>query len=124
MRAKNDLTYQEYKEGVYSDFAYWRDGEHTPEEVTNWMHEEDNDLFVGSSILLWVLSLAEYELKNNILEDRVKAEVIYYIYRYEMGEYKADYTPEEIEEIEKDIAYIRKNVKFPPYEWVLECRLD
>ena len=66
---------------------------------------------------MWFISVGEYEVRHNILEDRVLLHLSYHIYRYEnMGKYRADLTPEEIEEVEKDIAYIKSKVELPELE--------
>ena len=119
MRTIDDCTYQEYKESVKDAFGLWErePDKWTPEMVTNFIvyeEEESGHPLVGASHLLWFVSLGEYEVRHDILEDRVLAHLSYHIYRYEnMGRYKEDLTPEEIEEVEKDIAYIKSKVKLP-----------
>lgn len=121
MRSKNDETYQEYKEGVLNDFEMWvREPDvWTPEMCTNRMlYDEleysDTEPLVGASEFLFFLSIGEYEVKNDILEERIANGLGYHIYRYEnMGRYKADLTLEEIEEVEKDIAYIKSKIELP-----------
>ena len=116
MRAKDDLTYVEYKEGVTAAFDLWKHFDWTVEQVLNYMLDEDEDLFVDSSKMLWLLSFAEYEVRNDIeLQEKVLLNVAYHIYRYEnnMGNYKKDFTLEEKEEIEKDIAYIKSKIELP-----------
>ena len=63
---------------------------------------------------MWFIAPGEYELRHNILEDRVLIHLSYHIYRYEnMGRYKDVLSTEEIEEVERDIAYIKSKVKLP-----------
>ena len=53
-------------------------------------------------------------MKNNILEERIANGLGYHIYRYEnMGKYKNDLSIEEIEEVEKNISYIRSRITMP-----------
>ena len=110
MRAEDDLTYQEYKESV-SDYMHRinRSG-WTVQEVTDWMTENDNELLIGTSEALWIISIGAYEVEHDILEERVLEQLSYHIPRYEMGKY-SDITPEEKELLEKDIAFIKSKVE-------------
>ena len=119
MRTIDDCTYREYKEYIDGAFNLWKNkpGEWTPEAVTSFLaHEEEyaDHPLIDASKLLFFLAIGEYEVRNNILEYRVESALAYHIYRYEnMGRYKKDLTPEEIEEVEKDIAYIKSKVELP-----------
>lgn len=111
MRVHDDLTYQEYKEGVMSSFCLLDDkGYETAEDITNYMTDEDGELFVGTSLALWIISIGAYEVEHDLLEDRVLEQLSYHIPRYEMGKYD-DVTAEEKELLEKDIAFIKSKVK-------------
>jgi hypothetical protein len=110
MRAKDDLTYQEYKDSVESNMSLIKHSGWTARQVTDWMTEEDNELLVGTSEALWIISIGAYEVEHDILEERVLEQLSYHIPRYEMGKYN-DITPEERELLEKDIAYIRSKVE-------------
>lgn len=119
MRTIDDCTYQEYKDDVEAAFGRWEDNPSvwTVKMVTDYLSDgeqyEDCPL-VGTSIFLWVISVGEYEVRHNILEERVHKHLCYHIYRYEnMGRYKSDLTEEEIEQVERDIAYIKSKVKLP-----------
>jgi hypothetical protein len=119
MRAEDDLTYQEYKDRVHDamnliEFYGW-----TPRQVTDWMTEEDNELLIGTSEALWIISIGAYEVEHDILEERVLEQLSYHIPRYEMGKYN-DITPEERELLEKDIALIRSKVEL----WKLKSYED
>ena len=97
MRAKDDYSYNEYKDGVLGAFHLLGDrGYQTPEDVTNYIEEESED---------------EYEVRNNLLEDRVLEQLSYHIPRFKMGKYDDDLTPEEHQQIEKDIDFILSKVK-------------
>ena len=66
MRAEDDLTYQEYKDGVHDamnlmEYLGW-----TPRQVTDWMTEEDNELLIGTSEALWIISIGAYEVEHEI----------------------------------------------------------
>ena len=49
MRAEDDLTYQEYKEGVEDAMRYIKNHGWTPRQVTDRMTDEDNELLIGTS---------------------------------------------------------------------------
>ena len=110
MRAEDDLTYQEYKEGVEDAMRYIKNHGWTARQVTDRMTDEDNDLLIGTSEALWIISIGAYEVEHDILEKRVLEQLSYHIPRYEMGKYN-DITPEERELLEKDIAFIRSKVE-------------
>ena len=44
MRAEDDLTYQEYKDGVHDCMIQYEKFGWTPRQVTDWMTEEDNEM--------------------------------------------------------------------------------
>ena len=121
MRAKNDLSYFEYKESVNDDFGLWQRQPDvwTPEYVLSFIMESmyensDEDPFLGTSEFLFFMSVGEYELRHGILDRRIANGLGYHIYRYEnMGRYKSDLTEEEIKEIEKDITYIKSEIILP-----------
>ena len=122
MRSRNDSNYSEYKEDVKETFGLivsqpdvWN-----PEYVTNFMLDEKYDGLGYDGPLpdtcefLFFLSIGEYELRNDILETRIANGLGYHIYRYEnMGRYKVDLTKDEIEEVERDIAYIKSKIILP-----------
>ena len=63
---------------------------------------------------MFFLSIGEYEIRHNILEERIRNGLAYHIYRYEnMDRYKTDLTSEEIAEVEKDIAYVKSKIELP-----------
>lgn len=113
MRVKNDLTYQEYKDGVYDAFnLLGKKGWEKAEDITNYMTDEDDYFLVSgsTSLALWIISIGEYEIRHNLLEERVLEQLSYHIPRYKMGKYK-DITEEEKKELEKDIEFIENNIE-------------
>ena len=74
MRAEDDLTYQEYKEGVEDAMRYIKNHGWTPRQVTDRMTDEDNELLIGTSEALWIISIGAYEVehvaKNNMTEEK------------------------------------------------------
>lgn len=119
MRTVDDCTYQEYKENAFGTFLLWKNEPErwTPKMVTDYLSEEEQYTeypLIGTSIFLWIISVGEYEVRHDILEERVLDRLSYHIYRYEnMGRYKSDLAKEEIEQVEKDIAYIKSKVELP-----------
>lgn len=121
MRTIDDCTYQEYKDGVSDAFNLWLSEPRywTPEHCTNRLLDDefeysDTEPLVGASEFLFFLSIGEYEIRNNILEDRIANGLGYHIHRYEkMGKYKSSLTQDEVKEIEKDIAFIKSKIILP-----------
>lgn len=114
MRAYDDLTYEEYKEGVVGAFCILGDkGYETAEDITNYMTDEDNELLIGTSLALWIISIGAYEIEHNLLEDRVLEQLSYHILRYEMGKYQ-DITDDERGLLEEDIKFIKSKVQLIP----------
>ncbi len=123
MRAKDDITYQDYKDGVLNAFAVlgYENNTSNKENIVNYMTDEDNDLLTSNStsLALWIISIGEYEIRNNILEDRVLEQLSYHIPKFEEGHYTNDLSNEEYEQIKKDVEYIKSKVtlnKFTSYK--------
>lgn len=110
MRAKDDYTYQEYKDGILTKFNLWKYDKLTPKQVTDSLTEEDNEYLIGTSLALWMIAIARYETEHDILEERVRKQVSYHIGRYDIGKY-SDVTDEEKTELEADIKYIKEHTK-------------
>ena len=121
MRTKNDSTYQEHKEGILTGFNLWKNDPSywTPEHVTNYILDEeiecsDTGFIPSTSEFLIIMAIGQFELKEDILEERIANVLGYHIYRYEnMGRYKSDLAEDEIAEVEKDIAYIKSKIRLP-----------
>lgn len=113
MRAKDDLTYQEYKEGVEDAFHLMgRKGWETADKITDYMADEDNDLLVGTSLALWMISIGAYEAEHDCLEPRVREQLRYDIRAFLAGEYDDDLTQEDIELMRRDVELILARVDF------------
>ena len=114
MRVKDDLTYQEYKDGVTSAFCLLGDpGWDTEKNITNYIADEEDEMLIGTSLAMWIISIGAYEVEHDILEDRVLEQLSYHIPRYEMGKYP-DMSDDEKRLIEKDIKMIKEKVKLIP----------
>ena len=72
----------------------WNISGWTVRQVTDRMTDEDNELLIGTSEALWIISIGAYEVEHDILEERVLEQLSYHIPLYEMGKYN-DITPEE-----------------------------
>lgn len=119
MRPQNDLTYHDRKEDAEGGFHLMERGL-SPSDVSEWLYgqqDEYGDGFTDTIAMLFIISIAEYEVRNNILEERIRNGAAYHIYRYEnMGRYKADLSDIEIRELETDIAFIKSKVELPELE--------
>ena len=119
MRVKGDKAYQDYKDGAVDAFHLYELGNYTPEDVTDWMTDEDNAYLVGTSLFLWLISIAVREIELNILEERVLCNVSYHIPLYDQGEYH-DLEADEKELVDKDVAFIKANVTLIPVDQLKE----
>ena len=118
-RPQNDfIVYEDYKMIVEDGFHLLKEGKlNSVCDVSEWLYdqvEEYGDGISNLSAMFFILSIAEYEVRHNILEDRIRNGAAYHIYRYDnMGRYKKDLSEEEIEQVERDIAFIKSKVELP-----------
>lgn len=112
VRAKDDMSYQDYKDDATTSFRLHEEGWNAF-RITEYITATSADagLAVGTSIALQIISIGEYEIRNNLLEDRVLEQLSYHIPRFMMGKYDDDLTPEEHQQIEKDVDFILSKVK-------------
>ena len=118
MRNKDDYNYTEWKDGAEDAFHMLRH-HWSAKECRSMFESQQNEAggIIGSSKFLFVMAVVYWEVQLDVLEDLALDVASYYIYRFEnMGRYRADLTPEEIEEIEEDIAYIKSKVDLPELE--------
>jgi hypothetical protein len=109
MRVEPELTYQDYKDGVITAFhLLGQETLETPRDITDYMAEEDDDLLIrnSTSLALWMISIGEYEVRHNILENRVCEMLGFHIPRFLDGRYTEDLTEEEYEQVKADVEYI------------------
>jgi hypothetical protein len=104
-----EQTYQDYKNEVEESFQRlgrksWEDAK----SITDYMAEEDDDLLIlnSTSLALWMISIGEYEVRHNILENRVREMLGFHIPRLLDGRYTEDLTEEEYEQVKADVEYI------------------
>lgn len=114
MRVDPELTYQDYKDGVIGAFNLLGDkGCETAEDITNWMADEYDDLLVrdSTSLAIWLVTIGEYEIRHDILEDRVHDQLCYYIPRFLDGLCDEDLTEEEHKQMQADVEYILSKIE-------------
>lgn len=119
MRYDDGLLYREYKEGVHDCMNCRNNPGWSVKMVTDRMTEEDNDMLRGTSLALWIISIGEYEVRHNILEDRVLEQLSYHIPRFHAGRYTADLSEEEYQQVKEDVEFIESRVtlyKLKSYE--------
>ena len=113
MRVDPELTYQDYKDGVKDAFRLMDyKGHETADTITDWMADDDDDLLIpnSTSLAIWIISIGEYEVRHNILEDRVLEQLSYHIPRFQMGKYVDDLSEEEYKQVKEDVDYILSKV--------------
>ena len=114
MRIDPEYIYREYKEGVHDAFSLMGcKGYETADKITDWMADDDDDLLIpnSTSLVIWLISIGEYEVRHNILEDRVLAQLSHYIPEFNKGVYNEDLTEEEYKQVKADVDYILSKVK-------------
>lgn len=114
MRIDPEYVYSEYKDRVEGAFnILGTEGYKTPDKITDWMADDDDDLLISNStsLAIWIISIGEYEVRHNILEDRVLEQLSYHIPRFQMGKYVDDLSEEEYEQVKADIDYILSKVE-------------
>ena len=113
MRSKNDYTYEEWKENTYGDFLMLEECGWPAEDCSGMIIEEEEENhkdfeFVGTTTFLFLLSVAVREQELGVLEDRVRNAISFHILLYAQGEYREDLAQEEIELVDKDVEYLKK----------------
>ena len=114
MRVDPELTYQDYKDWVEDAFRpLGKKGWENAEIVTDYMTDEDNDLLVkdSTSLAIWIVTIGEYEVRHDILEERVHTELCYHIPRFLDGLYDDDMTEEEHKQMQADVDYILSKIE-------------
>ena len=114
MRVDPELTYQDYKDGVEDAFHLLeRKICKTVGEVTDYMTDEDDDLLIkdSTSLAIWIVTIGEYEVRHDILEERVHTELCYHIPRFLDGVYDDDLSEEEHKQMQEDVDYILSKIE-------------
>ena len=114
MRVDPELTYQDYRDRVEDAFRLLENNIcKSVDDVTNYMTDEDNDLLVkdSTSLAIWIITIGEYEIRHNILEERVHDQLCYHIPRFLDGIFDDDLTKEEQKQMQKDVDYSLSKVE-------------
>ncbi len=113
MRYDDGIVYQDYKEDVEYAMRRIKTLGWDAEDVTNQMEYEDDDMLIedSTSLALWIISIAEYEIRHDILEKRVHDQLCYHIPRFQEGAYVEDLSEEELDQVKKDVEYILSKVE-------------
>ena len=114
MRVDPELTYQDYKYGLIVAFnRLGKKGWEKTENITDYLTDEDNDLLVkdSTSLAIWIVTIGEYEVRHDILEERVHTELCYHIPRFLDGLYDDDLTKEEHKQMQEDVDYILSKIE-------------
>ena len=64
-------------------------------------NDEEPDMFLHH------LKMIVYQVKHDILTDRMKADFIQYAERWDQGEFQSELIPEDLPIIQSDIDYVR-----------------
>ena len=114
MRVDPELTYQDYKDWVCDAFRMLGNkGWEKAKKITDYMADEDDDLLIegSTSLAIWIITIGEYEIRHNILEERVHNELCYHIPRFLDGLYDDDLTEEEHKQMQADVDYILSKIE-------------
>ena len=114
MRVDPELTYQDYKDWVIGAFnLLGRKGCETADRITNWMADEGDDLLVkdSTSLAIWIITIGEYEIRHDILEERVHDQLCYHIPRFLDGVFDDDLSEKEHKQMQADVDYILSKVE-------------
>jgi hypothetical protein len=119
MRVEPELTYQDYKDRTYGAFnLLGKKGWEEARKITDYMADEDDDLLIlnSTSLAIWMISIGEYEVRHNILENRVRKMLGFHIPRFLDGRYTEDLTEEEYEQVKADVEYILSKTEIKYWE--------
>jgi hypothetical protein len=114
MRVMPEQTYQDYKNEVEESFQrLGRESWEDAKSITDYMAEEDDDLLIlnSTSLALWMISIGEYEVRHNILENRVREMLGFHIPRFLDGRYTKDLRKKEYKQVKADVEYILSKVE-------------
>ena len=100
-----EYSYTELEEDVSRVFenpVFVNDSTETLEaNYTYAENDEEPDMFLHH------LKMIVYEVKHDILTDRMKADFIQYAERWDKGEFQPELIPEDLPIIQSDIDYVR-----------------
>ena len=116
MKRRQHLSYFEWKELTINAFEMRHDNWRAI-ECRSMLESQGSEFIQCASVFRVVLAVTVEEIRLDILEEKVLDVAAYHIYRYEhMNRYRKDLKQNEIEEIDRDIAYIKSKVDLPVLE--------
>lgn len=100
-----DYSYTELEDRILKVFKNPINANHSTESVeANYFYaenDEEPDMFIHH------LKVIVYEVKHDILTNRMKKDFIQYLNRWNNGEFQPELLPSDIPIIQKDIDYVR-----------------
>ena len=100
-----DYSYTELEADVIKAFEAPYNKNYSPLIIeANYFYAEND---VEPDMFIHHLKVIVYEVKHNILTDRMKTDFIQYAKRWSKGEFQPELLPEDIPIIQKDIDYVK-----------------
>ena len=104
-----DYSYTELDDEINKVFNNHLNINYPTESIeANYLYAESED---EPDMFLHHLKLVVYEVKHNILTDRMKADFIEYLEHWNKGEFQSELLPSDIPIIQEDIDYVRLKLK-------------
>lgn len=100
-----EYSYTELDEDVVRTFTSPNLSEYPVEVIENTYFYAEND--EEPDMFLHHIKVIVYEVKHDILTDRMKADFIQYAERWDKGEFQPELIPEDLPIIQSDIDYVR-----------------
>ncbi len=102
-----EYSYSELDELVHYWFVEHKDDNVCAMENSYFYAENDEE----PDMFLHHLKVIVYEVKHDLLTDRMKADFIQYAKRWDKGEFQPELLPDDIPIIQADIDYVRSALK-------------
>ena len=100
-----EYSYNELNEDIVRIFTSIESSQYPVEATENTYFYAQND--EEPDMFLHHLKVIVYEVKHNILTDRMKADFLQYAERWNKGEFQPELIPDDIPIIQADIDYVR-----------------
>lgn len=114
MRTKNDFSYSDYKEDISDRMLYLKDPDFEPWNISSWAISEC-DMTIGplleTSEALLYMAIGEYEIKHDILEERIREKLMILVPKFESGYFDKDLYKKEKEMLMSDCKFIRQSIE-------------
>ena len=102
----NEYTYTDVKDNVIHGMQLMKSSSWKLEMVTDYLTDDDEYYLDGVFMALTMIAIGEYEVKHNMLEERVSDQLCHFIPEFQNGAYDDELFPEEYEQLKKDVDYI------------------